>query len=45
MNWALGRGWKNFDEHNRKGPDYLELIVGRNVDVKSTADELRLRKN
>ena len=38
LNWALGRGWKKFEEYKKKSLDCLEPIV-RNMDVKSTADE------
>lgn len=30
---ALNRGWKNFEQHDRKSLDCLENTVGRNADV------------
>lgn len=35
----MGRNWKNFEEHGRKHPDYLEQIVGRNMDMKGAVSE------
>lgn len=31
--WAMGRGWKNSEEHGRESLDGLEQIVGRNTNV------------
>lgn len=35
----MGRGWKNFDEHDRKILDFLEQTVSRNMDIKDSASE------
>lgn len=31
--WAMGRGWKNSEEHDRESLDGLERTVGRNMNV------------
>lgn len=37
-NWAMGRDWKNFEEHDRKSLDCLQT-VNRNMDVNDSASE------
>lgn len=36
-NWATGRGWKNFEEHERKSLDFLEQTVSRNTGGNNSA--------
>lgn len=31
--WKMGRGWKNFEQNNRKHPYFFEWTVSRNMDV------------
>ena len=38
-NWITGKGWKNFEAHDRKSPDCLKLTVGGNIDVKGAPSE------
>lgn len=32
----MDRGWKNFEDHNRKSLDFLEETVSRNMDIKDS---------
>ena len=38
-NWATGRGWKNFEEHERKSLDCLEKTVSRNTGGNNSANK------
>lgn len=38
-NWAVARGWKNSENHDRKTIDCLEQAVSRNMDVGDSASE------
>ena len=38
-NWAVVRGWKNSENHDRKTIDCLEQAVSRNMDVGDSASE------
>lgn len=38
-NWAMGRGWKNFEEHDRKSLDCLEQTVNRNTGGNNSANK------
>ena len=40
-NWVTGRGWKNFEVHDRKSLDYLEETIARNMDIEGSSDEFR----
>lgn len=35
------RGWKNFDQHDRKSIDYFEQTIGRNTDIRDSHCGLR----
>ena len=37
--WAVEKGWKNFEQFDRKSPKYLEIWLVRNTDIKSDFDE------
>lgn len=39
MAWELGRGWKNFEKHDRTCLDCLEQTVNINMDIKDSASE------
>ena len=45
-NWVTGRGqfWKNFEEHDRKGLDCLEEMVGGNRQIKGDLARVRRRE-
>lgn len=38
-NWAISRGWKNVEEHDRKSLDCLEQTVSRKLDANNCANE------
>lgn len=40
----MGRGCKSFEVYDRKNLDYLEEIVGRNMDIKGDSGEGSERK-
>lgn len=35
----MDRGWKYFEDHNRKSLDFLEETVSRNMDIKDSSSE------
>ena len=35
--WAMGRGWKNTEKHDRKSSDCLEQTTSRNMHIKDCA--------
>lgn len=40
LEWAVGRGWRSFEAHARKSPDYPKEIVGRNMDIKGISNDI-----
>lgn len=35
----MGRGWKNFEDHDRKSLDFIEQIISRNMDIEDSASK------
>lgn len=38
--WAIGRGWKNFEGHDQKHIDFFEWTISRNRDIKGITIEV-----
>lgn len=38
LNWTVDRGWKDFEEHDKKSCDCFEQTVSRYVDVNASVE-------